>query len=61
MGIPWIWIGTWVIIVVGLLIVWLVNVADSFTDILKHYILQTSAALKIEWVMEFLLFLYLLM
>ena len=34
---------TWVIFVVWLLINWLVNVGETFTDILKHYFLQTNA------------------
>ena len=36
--------GTWVIFVVWLLINWVVNIAGTFTDILKHYIFHTSAA-----------------
>ena len=32
----------WSICVVLLLINWLVNVAETFTDILKHYVLQTT-------------------
>ena len=34
--------GTWVIIGVWLLINCMVNVAETFTDILKHYFLQTN-------------------
>ena len=38
------WKGTWVIFVVWLLITWLVNVAKTFTDVLKHNILETRPA-----------------
>ena len=34
--------GTWVIFVVLLLINWLMNVAETVTDILKHYVLKTT-------------------
>ena len=34
--------GTWVIFGVWLLINRMVNVAETFTDILKHYFLQTN-------------------
>ena len=35
--------GTWVIFVVWFLINHMVNVDETFTDILKHYFLQMNA------------------
>ena len=39
---------TWVIFAVWLLINWLVNVAETFTDILKHNFLQMNHAKIVE-------------
>ena len=41
--------GTWVIFGVWLLINCMVNVAETFTDTLKHYFLQTNGGKFVKY------------